>query len=82
MRVKYAKALRLREIRDGTLGSRIKQLRYERHWTQKHLASYMGFDQGHIAEHETNAVEPRWDNILAYAKAFEMTLSELFEGVS
>jgi DNA-binding XRE family transcriptional regulator len=64
------------------VGSKINELRKERGWTQKGLADKIGIDQPFVSRIIRGDVEPGLVTVASIAQAFDLTLSELFEGVS
>lgn len=64
-----------------TLGERIWQLRDDRHWSQEYLAKRAQLSAPLISNTENNKTSPNYDTLRLLAKAFKITLQELFEGV-
>jgi transcriptional regulator with XRE-family HTH domain len=62
-------------------GARLVQLRGEREWSQKQLSGTTGVDQWFISRIESGQTEPCLGSLAVFAKAFDLTLSELLEGV-
>jgi DNA-binding XRE family transcriptional regulator len=62
-------------------GQRVIELRNEREWSQKHLASTAGVDQGYISRIESGQTEPCLVSLAVLAKAFGLGLSEMLDGV-
>jgi len=63
------------------LGKRIKQLRDEKQWTQADLASLLGVEQTYISGIERGEYSPSFSRLARLAQIFELTISELCEGV-
>jgi transcriptional regulator with XRE-family HTH domain len=63
------------------LGWRVRQLREAKRWTQEQLAEHADLDRSYIAGIEAGLRNPSIQSIWKVAKAFEVTLSVLFEGV-
>ena len=60
-------------------GKRIRQLRTERNLSQEQLAELTGFHRTYIGMVERGERNISLSNIGVFAKAFEMTVSELLE---
>jgi transcriptional regulator with XRE-family HTH domain len=65
-----------------TFGERLVSLRHERGWTQRELADKIGIDQPFMSKIEAGKHDPGMKLLGSIAQAFDMTLSELFEGVT
>jgi len=64
----------------SSLGSKIKELRAERGWTQNELAKRSGVDRGALASIETGKVaNPSPQNFLKLARAFNIRPEELYQ---
>ena len=63
------------------LGKRVRKLRLQRHWSQQYLASLIDVEQAYISSIERGEYGPSVRRIAEIAAAFDMTLSELFEGI-
>jgi transcriptional regulator with XRE-family HTH domain len=50
-------------------GARLKELREQRGWSQKELASRAGLGQRSVSSWEQRAREPSWSNVVALAEA-------------
>lgn len=63
-----------------TFGQRVKELRQEKAWTQERLTAKTGISVMTIARIENGA---GWNSntVIQLAKAFDVSLSVLFEGV-
>jgi len=62
-------------------GRRLKELRAERSWSQRDLETKSGIERGTIFRLEHGKVGPRLESMNAFAKCFQITLSELLHGV-
>lgn len=60
-------------------GNRIRELRKERHLSQKQLGELTGFHKNYVGMIERGERNPSLENIEVFANAFEMSLSELFK---
>lgn len=60
-------------------GSRIKDLRKEKKWSQEKLAEETGFHRTYIGMIERGERNPSLININVFAKAFNISLAELFK---
>lgn len=60
-------------------GCQIKRLRLERQLTQEQLAELTGFHHNYIGMIERGERNPALVNIEIFARAFDLSLSELFE---
>lgn len=65
----------------GTFADRLRRLRQQREWSQAALAQRTGFTANYIYHVENDGCQPRLTNLRLFAQAFDMTLSELLEGV-
>mgnify|MGYP002713279769 CR=1 FL=1 len=59
------------------LGSKIKQLRQARGWTQEELASQIGVKQKQISSYERGTSNPTTDVLIKIAQVFEVSLDYL-----
>lgn len=71
----------LRQRRRAALGTRVRELRADRGWTQEELAHRTGFDRKSVNRVETAAYSPTVDRIFVLADALGVTASELLDGV-
>ena len=62
-------------------GERLRQLRKERGWSQEQFAQESGLDRSYMGGVERGERNIALRNIEAIATAFELTISELLEGV-
>jgi len=60
-------------------GKRIRQLRTERNLSQEQLAELTGFHRTYIGMVERGERNISLSNVGAFAKAFQLSLSDLFE---
>lgn len=65
-----------------TFGERLKSLRASRGWPRLQLTMRTGVDPQLIGKHEKGECDPSWSSMVSYAAAFEMTMSELLDGVA
>ena len=63
------------------LGSRVKQLRESRSWTQEALAARAGLDRSYIAGIEAGLRNPSTKALAKLAGALDVTLTKLFDSV-
>lgn len=68
----------MKEVILVQFGCRIRQLRLERQLTQEQLAERTGFHHNYIGMIERGERNPALVNIEIFAKAFGLSLSELF----
>lgn len=64
------------------LGSRVRQLRESKGWTQETLAARAGLDRSYVAGIEAGLRNPSTKALAKLARALSVTLSTLFEDVS
>lgn len=62
-------------------GQRIKQLRLEKGLSQEHLGELCSLDRTYISSLERGHRNVSLKNIASLAKALDVTLSELFDGI-
>lgn len=63
----------------GKIGNKIRKLRHQRNFSQEQFANLCGLDRTYIAGIEQGKRNVSIINIEKIAKAFEISLSELFE---
>jgi transcriptional regulator with XRE-family HTH domain len=63
------------------LAHRIRMMRLEHRWSQDVLAELSGLHRNYIGNVERAEVNMRLTNIEKIAKAFEVSISELMEGI-
>jgi transcriptional regulator with XRE-family HTH domain len=63
----------------GKIGNKIRKLRHQRNFSQEQFANLCGLDRTYIACIEQGKRNVSIINIEKIAKAFEISLSELFE---
>lgn len=63
------------------LGTRIRELREEREWTQEKLASEANLAPRHIQQIEHGERWPRVATLKKLAKAFKMAPEEILRGI-
>ena len=59
-------------------GKRIRELRKGRELSQKQLSELTGFHHNYVGMIERGERNPSLENIVVFANAFDMSLSELF----
>lgn len=59
------------------IGSRLKQLRTRRFWTQERLAEEAGISARQVVRIEKDEVDPHFSTILKLAEAFDVDPAEL-----
>jgi len=62
-------------------GRRVRQLRVEQSLSQEQLAAMCGLDRTYISSIERGQRNVSLKNIAAIARALDISLSELFEGI-
>lgn len=60
------------------LGPRIRELRKAQGWTQEHLAELADLLPHNVSRLEGAGIEPSLETVARLARAFEMTLGELY----
>ncbi|MFZ5764022.1 MAG: helix-turn-helix domain-containing protein [Thermodesulfobacteriota bacterium] len=60
-----------------SLGSKIKQLRQERSWSQDELAFHAQIDGRQISRYENDKVTPSVEVVVKLAKAFDVSVDHL-----
>lgn len=65
----------------STFGKNLKTERENAGFNQKQLALRIGTSQQRISEWECDKVEPTVSNIVAIAKALDVSFDELFDGI-
>jgi transcriptional regulator with XRE-family HTH domain len=63
------------------LGKRIRELRKKKGWRQIDLAQHSGVHEVHISDLERGAREVGLRNLLALAKALQVSMSGLLKGL-
>ena len=63
------------------LGMRIKYLRSVKHWSQEDLALEADINKNYLSDLERGTRNPTVKVLEKIAKAFSITLSELFKGI-
>ena len=64
------------------LGMRIKYLRYLKKWSQEDLALEADINKNYLSDLERGSRNPTVKVVEKIAKAFNITISELFKGIS
>ena len=65
-----------------TFATRLRSLRHKRHWSQSGLGIRANMTTNHIQYLERGGGEPNMNSLRRLAAAFDMTISQLLEGVS
>ena len=63
------------------VGSRIRELRTERGWSQTYLSVHTGMSKTYISNVETGQKEPCLVTLEVFAQGFEMSLGEFFKPI-
>jgi transcriptional regulator with XRE-family HTH domain len=63
------------------LGKRIRELRKQKGWRQIDLAQHSGVHEVHISDIERGAREICLNNLVALARALDVRVSDLVEGI-
>jgi transcriptional regulator with XRE-family HTH domain len=63
------------------LGAKIKRLREAKNWSQSDLTRAAGLTHGLVSRLEDGTGNPSLKTLAAIAKALNVTISELFDGV-
>jgi len=66
----------MNEYIDGAFQKKLKELRNERGWRQREIATMLGMSHGSYAEYELDA-EPRFSNLVKIANLFNVTVGYL-----
>jgi DNA-binding XRE family transcriptional regulator len=61
------------------LGLRLRVLRVQRHLTQLEAAELVGIHPTHVSRVESGSTESKLGTLVAFAKAYGVTMAELFE---
>ena len=64
------------------LGSRIRRLRKDREWSQERMAEASGMHWTYIGQVERGERNVTLHSIVCFARAFNITISELFQGLN
>ncbi len=72
---------RRRKSLQRTLGWRIRQLRDAKKWTQERLAEHADLDRSYIAGIEAGLRNPSVQSLWRIARALDISLAVLFDGV-
>jgi transcriptional regulator with XRE-family HTH domain len=62
-----------------SIGQKIKQLRKDSKMSQGDLADKLGIDRTNVSAWETDKADPRWANIKAMAKLFDVSVEAFLE---
>ena len=64
------------------LGRRIRELRRRKKWSQDTLASRCGLHLSHVGKIERGGANTTLATLLAIARNLQITISDLFKGIS
>jgi len=64
------------------LGSRIRELRLKRGWSQEEFADHCGIHRSHMGEIERGETNLTLSTILVISQKLEITISALFRGIA
>ncbi|MBU4357620.1 MAG: helix-turn-helix domain-containing protein [Proteobacteria bacterium] len=67
----------IKEVSIMSLGSKIKQLRQEKSWSQDELAFHAQIDGRQISRYENDKVTPSVEVVVKLAKAFDVSVDHL-----
>lgn len=62
-------------------GKRVRALRKDRNVSLRAFSLMIGIDKGYLVDIEYGRKSPSLDTLIKIAGGFDMTLSELFEGI-
>lgn len=65
-----------------TLGSRIRELRLKRAWSQEEFADHCGIHRSHMGEIERGETNLTLSTMLVISQKLETTISALFRGIA
>lgn len=65
-----------------TLGSRIRELRLKRGWSQEEFADHCGIHRSHMGEIERGETNLTLSTMLVISNKLETTISSLFKGIA
>ncbi|MBX3162876.1 MAG: helix-turn-helix transcriptional regulator [Bacteroidetes bacterium] len=64
-----------------TVGQRIAEQRFKKHWTQERLASELGITQSVLSDIENDKVSPKWETIVLTAKKLDVPVTTLLPNI-
>lgn len=64
------------------VGSRIRELRTKRGWSQEEFADHCGIHRSHMGEIERGETNLTLSTLLIITKKLEITISALFKGIA
>ncbi len=70
------------QVIQKTLGSRIRELRLKRSWSQEHFADICGIHRSHMGEIERGETNLTLSTMLVIAQQLETTIAALFRGIA
>jgi transcriptional regulator with XRE-family HTH domain len=65
-----------------TLGSRIRELRLKRGWSQEEFADICGIHRSHMGEIERGETNLTLSTLLTISQKLEVSISSLFKGIA
>jgi len=65
-----------------TLGSRIRELRLKKDWSQEEFADHCGIHRSHMGEIERGETNLTLGTMLVISQKLETTISALFRGIA
>jgi len=65
-----------------TLGSRIRELRTKKGWSQEEFADHCGIHRSHMGEIERGETNLTLSTLLVITHKLEITISSLFRGIA
>lgn len=69
-------------MKKNILGPAIRDIRKENHLTQNELSDLTGFKQNTISQHESQKRELSENDLIKYAKALNVSVSQLYDRLS
>jgi len=70
------------QVIQKTLGTRIRELRLKRGWSQEQFADICGIHRSHMGEIERGETNLTLSTMLVIAQKLETTISALFKGIA
>jgi transcriptional regulator with XRE-family HTH domain len=70
------------QVIQKTLGTRIRELRLKRGWSQEHFADICGIHRSHMGEIERGETNLTLSTMLVIAQKLETTIASLFRGIA
>ncbi len=69
-----------KSIENETLGERLKRLRLENNFTQKHVADALNIDRSTYTYYENGKTEPNYTSTIKLARIFNVSVQEIITG--